>query len=106
MNDPSPWDKFLYIAGKRAAPQHHAWLNSFLRDTEPHKLGAILSIPNSLIVVAFGLLALTIGDPGFTMFAILGAAAIPVAGAFVPAIRRGRVTRIDRKNSLSASDSL
>jgi hypothetical protein len=104
MNDPSPWDKFLYIAGKRATPEHLAWLNNFLRDTEPRKLGALLAVPNSLILAVAGLLGLAIGDTGFAALMLVAAAANPVLGAF-PAFSRRRATRIARKNNLPAADN-
>jgi hypothetical protein len=104
MNDPSPWDKFLYLAGKRAAPEHRAWLNNLLQNTEPHKRGAIFAVPGSLILGTFGLLIVFINGLGSAAIMLVGAVVIPVISS-VPAFSRRRVMGTARRNGLPAPDN-
>ena len=62
MDTPSVLQKLSYLGGKRAPNDHHPWIAEFINLSDGRRQHLLLSIPNSLIMAMFALLAVIFGD--------------------------------------------
>lgn len=100
MSDPTHVQKLLYLGGKRVSnEEHREWLMGILDGQDQRKLGALLALPNALVMMIFALLSFAIGDLSYGIFLIAGATVVLITGASIPFLIRGRTKNLTRRNN-------
>ena len=100
--DPEPsWvKKLLYLSGIRAPVEHKNWLVGIVQNAHSRRKGFLLAIPNVVVVLAFALVSLALGDTRYAIFLVCLAPALALAGAFVAPISRRRSRWLAKRNGL------
>jgi hypothetical protein len=96
--------KLAYLAGfKSQAGPGQDWLADKLDNPDLRSLGALLAVPNTLVMGTAGLASLLLGSQA-GLIALAMAPLIIVAGAFFAPVTRKRIGFLSRKNGFSVSE--
>lgn len=102
VNDPSSWQKLVYLSGVKAAPDAHTqWLSDTLAMPDRTRLGLLLAAPNAAMVATAGLITLLfLGDP-VGLFLLPAAVLVLIAGAALTPFTRRRAEKVAARNGLA-----
>lgn len=99
MDEPSLLQKLVYLGGRRAPNNHRHWIVAVL-GTEHRRRGLLLALPKVLLLSVLAPLWVLVLDTGFALILVIGAGAMVLSAATIPALSSHRARQIARKNGL------
>ena len=102
MISPSIWQKLAYLsASKAVADEHRPWLAGILAMPDQRKLGALLALPNALVMATAGVLFLGLNGDASGIVFVLGGVFIVLMHVAWPSLTRRRAERVARRSGIT-----